>query len=363
MPGKGSVMTTQSIDQQKAEAFAGQLLGILNAGLVNLMISVGHRTGLFDKMATMPPSTTEQIASAAGLNERYVREGLGSLVIARVVEYDPGAKTYRLPPEHAAFLTRAAGPNNMATMTQFTALFGQVEDQVVHAFRNGGGVPYSSFGTFQTLMAEESAQIVDATLIPVTLPLTGIVDRLQSGIDVLDVGCGKGHAINVMAREYPNSRFTGYDFSDEGVSAGNAEAKEWGLKNTKFASKDVATIDDAAAYDLVTAFDSIHDQAQPTKVLANIARALRPGGVFLMVDIAGSSNLEENAEHPLGALLYAVSTMHCMTVSLALNGEGLGTMWGEQLALKKLADAGFTSVEIKRVEGDILNAYYVARKD
>lgn len=122
-------------------------------------------------------------------------------------------------------------------------------------------------------------------------------------------------------------------------------------------------MDEAAAYDLITAFDSIHDQAYPTKVLANIARALRPGGVFLMVDIAASSNLEENAQHPLGAVLYGISTMHCMTVSLALGGEGLGTCWGTQLALQKLADAGFTSVDIKRVPGDIMNAYYVARKD
>lgn len=358
-------MTTETqsqIDPQKAEAFAGTMLGILNGGLLSFMLSIGHRTGLFDKMAAMPPSTSDQIAKAAGLNERYVREALGSLVIGGVVEYDPKAKTYRLPPEHAGFVTRAAGPNNMATMAQFAALFGQVEDQVVEVFRKGGGVPYSSFTTFQTLMAEESAQVVDATLLQSTLPLTGMIDRLREGIDVADVGCGKGHAINVMAREFPKSRFTGYDFSDEGVAAGTSEAKAWGLSNAKFVKKDVATIDETAAYDLICAFDSIHDQAQPTKVLANISRALRPGGVFLMVDIAGSSNLEENMQHPLGAALYAISTMHCMTVSLALSGEGLGTMWGEQLATKKLNDAGFKHIEIKHVEGDILNAYYVAKK-
>jgi cyclopropane fatty-acyl-phospholipid synthase-like methyltransferase len=190
-----------------------------------------------------------------------------------------------------------------------------------------------------------------------------MVDRLEAGIDVLDVGCGSGHAINVMARQYPNSRFTGYDFSEEGVAAGSAEAKAWGLSNARFVAMDVAMIDESNAYDLITAFDAIHDQAAPTKVLASIARALRPDGVFLMVDIAASSNLEENADHPLGPAMYAISTMHCMTVSLALGGEGLGTMWGEQLARQKLAEAGFTSVDVKRVEGDIFNFYYVARKD
>jgi 2-polyprenyl-3-methyl-5-hydroxy-6-metoxy-1,4-benzoquinol methylase len=357
-------VTTQQIDQAKAEAFAGQMINMLNGGMLTLMTSIGHRTGLFDKMASLPPSTSEEIAEAAGLNERYVREWLGSLVTGRIIDYDPSSGTYRLPPEHAASLTRAAGPANMATFTQFMPLFGKVEDKLVESFRNGGGVPYSEFATFQELMAEESAQIVDATLLESTLPLIpGITQRLDQGIDVLDVGCGQGHAINVMARAYPNSRFTGYDFSEEGVAAGQREAKDLALSNAKFVAKDVATIDEEQAYDLITAFDAIHDQAQPTKVLAKIARALRPGGVFLMVDIAASSNLEENMDHPLGPMMYAVSTTHCMTVSLALNGEGLGTMWGTQLARKKLAEAGFTNVEVKNVEGDIFNAYYVCRKD
>jgi ubiquinone/menaquinone biosynthesis C-methylase UbiE len=195
------------------------------------------------------------------------------------------------------------------------------------------------------------------------LPLIpGIIDRLKLGIDVLDIGCGQGHAINVMARAYPNSRFTGYDFSEEGVAAGQKEASEWGLANSRFVAKDVATMAEAAAYDLITVFDAIHDQARPADVLAGVSRALRPGGAFLMVDIAASSNLEENLDHPLGPMMYAVSTSHCMTVSLALNGAGLGTMWGDQLARSMLRDAGFTEVDKKSVEGDIMNAYYICSK-
>jgi SAM-dependent methyltransferase len=213
-------------------------------------------------------------------------------------------------------------------------------------------------------MAEESAQIVDATLLQSTLPLVpGLTERLENGIDVLDVGCGQGHAINVMAQAYPNSRFTGYDFSEEGVAAGTAEAKAMGLTNAKFVKQDVANFKEEAAFDFITAFDAIHDQAAPRKVLANIARALRPSGVFLMVDIAGSSHLEKNIGNPMAPLFYAISTTHCMTVSLALGGEGLGTMWGEELARELLAEAGFTSVETKNVEGDIMNNYYVCRKD
>jgi 2-polyprenyl-3-methyl-5-hydroxy-6-metoxy-1,4-benzoquinol methylase len=357
-------MTTQALDQKKAEAFAGQMLGLLNSGMLAILTSVGHRTGLFDKIATMSPSTSEQIAKSAGLNERYVREWLGAMTTGGIVEYDPAGRTYRLPPEHAGFLTRAAGPNNMAKMTQFLALCGDVEDDIVESFRKGGGVPYSKFEKFQELMAEESAGVVDASLLDVTLPLIpDMVDRLKEGVDVLDIGCGQGHAINTMARAFPKSRFTGYDFSEEGVGAGQKEAKEWGLNNSKFTVKDVSRVDDKAAFDLITAFDAIHDQAHPAAVLKGISTALRPGGTFLMVDIAASSNLEENLQNPMGPMLYSISTLHCMTVSLALGGDGLGTVWGEQLARKMLAEAGFTKIDVKSVEADFMNAYYLATKD
>jgi len=356
-------MTTQTLDQAKTEAFAGQMIGMLNGALTTLMVSVGHRTALFDRMAAMPPSTSEQIASATGLNERYVREWLGNMTTARVVEHDAAKGTYWLPREHAASITRAAGPGNLATMAEFLSQMGLVEDGVVEAFERGGGVPYSGFPKFQQQMAALSAQIFDATLLEATLPLVpGLKDRLAAGIDVADIGCGQGHAINLMAETFRTSRFVGYDFSEEGVGVGRAEAKEMGLSNATFEQKDVTALGVKEAYDFIAAFDSIHDQAQPRKVLKGIYEALRPGGTFLMVDIAADSTHAGNMEHPMAPAFYAISTFHCMTVSLALGGEGLGTMWGEQKARELLAEAGLRGVEIKHVEGDIMNAYYVCRK-
>lgn len=355
-------MATKIVEGTEAvPEFLPRIIGILNDGMLCLAISIGHRTGLFDTMADGGRATSADIAKRARLNERYVREWLGAMVTGKIVDYEPKTKTYLLPPERSVFITRAAGIDNLAIQAQYVALLGSVESQIVESFRRGGGVPYSEFTDFQRLMAEESAQTLDARLLETTLPLVeGLVGRLGSGIDVADIGCGSGHAINLMAAAFPASRFVGYDFSEEGLSAARAEAKERKLSNARFELKDVSTLDRIAAFDFITSFDAIHDQAQPDRVLAGIRRALRPGGVYLCVDIAASSDLAKNIEHPLGPLLYTVSTMHCMTVSLALDGKGLGTVWGTEVALAMLADAGFGRVDVKQVDGDILNNYYIA---
>ena len=356
-------MAVTSIDEARAGEFAGEMISLLNHAMLSLMISVGHRTELFDRLAGMPPSTSEEIAAATGLNERYVREWLNAMTVGRVMQYDPAGQTYVLPPEHAACLTRAAGPENLANLAQFTSLMGNVENSIVDCFRHGGGVPYSRYPAFQSLMAEMSAQVHDAALIGGELALVdGLTDRLATGIDVCDVGCGSGHAINLMAKEYPASRFTGWDFSEEGIAAAEAEAAALGLTNATFEVKDVATIDGSQQFDLITAFDAIHDQAQPARVLQGIADSLRDDGVFLCVDINASSHVEDNLDHPLGTVLYSVSTFHCMTVSLALDGAGLGTVWGEQTANRMFREAGFTDVETKKIPEDIFNVYYIARK-
>lgn len=355
-------MLNQELDQARTEAFGGQLLGHMNGAALSLMIGIGHETGLFDTLASLLPATSEQVAEAAGLNERYVREWLAAMVCGHIVEYGAMGRTYRLPPEHAAFLTRAAGLNNFARFVGNVAAIAPVKDQVVACFRRGGGVPYSAFPTFQRMISEGSDEVMDARLIAAILPLVpGLPARLRAGMDVADVGCGSGHAVNLMAREYPRSRFTGYDFSEEGIGRARAEAVTWGLPNARFELQDVAALEDADTFDLVTAFDAIHDQAAPRRVLANIARALRPGGTFLLVEPSGASELQENVDNPLAAIFYTFSTLHCMTVSLAQDGEGLGSMYGEQMALQLLADAGFVVQDITRVEGDIANNYYICR--
>jgi 2-polyprenyl-3-methyl-5-hydroxy-6-metoxy-1,4-benzoquinol methylase len=351
-------------DSKAAEAFAERLLGTLNAGALSLMLSIGHRTGLFDSMSGQAPASSEEIARRSDLNERYVREWLGAMVVGRVVTFDPDTRRYSLPPEYAAYLTRGASPNNMASFMQYIGLLGGVEDKIVDCFRKGGGVGYGEFGRFHEVMAEDSGQTVLPALMDSILPLCpGLVDSLREGIDVLDLGCGSGRAINLMARQFPRSRFRGIDLSQEAIDRAAREATTWGLSNARFEVRDATAFNDVEAYDFICTFDAIHDQADPARVLHNINRALRAHGTYLMQDISGTSHLERDVAHPAGPFLYAISTMHCMTVSLAQGGVGLGTMWGAETATKMLREAAFTKVRVEQLAHDFQNSYFVSRKD
>ncbi|MBN9117778.1 MAG: class I SAM-dependent methyltransferase [Planctomycetes bacterium] len=351
-----------ALDADKKNAFAEKMIGVLNHSVLALMTALGHRTGLFDAMDRFAlHATAREIAAEAGLSERYVREWLGAMVTGGVVEYDPSGHTYYLPPEHAELLTREA-PGNMAASAQWVAVLGSAEDELVKAFAHGRGVRYGAYNRFHEVMAEESARTVVAALHELILPVVpGLIGRLAAGIDVLDVGCGSGLALIALARAFPDSRFVGYDLSPEAVRAARAEAARWGVPNVRFEDRDLTNLNEHAAYDLVTAFDAIHDQAQPDRVLANVRAALRPDGAFLMQEIAGSGHLAGDLKHPLAPFLYGISCMHCMSVSLAYGGPGLGAMWGRERALAMLRDAGFGEVDVRELPHDLVNYYYVAR--
>jgi SAM-dependent methyltransferase len=285
------------------------------------------------------------------------------MTVGRIVNHDPVAGTYHLPPEHAALVTRAASPNNVAAFAQYIAVLGQGENQITDCFRQGGGVPYSEFKRFHDVMAEDSGQTIVAALFDHVLPLVpGLVARLEAGIDVLDLGCGRGIALAALARRFPRSRFLGIDFSEEAITWARAQVTQDCLVNLRYEVRDAATIDYVNAFDFIATFDAVHDQARPDAVLGNIARALRADGVYLMQDIHASSTHQGDMEHPAGVLLYTVSTMHCMTVSLAAGGMGLGTMWGRQTAQRMLREAGFEKIRIERLAHDFQNDYYIVQK-
>lgn len=176
------------------------------------------------------------------------------------------------------------------------------------------------------------------------------------------MGCGQGRAVQLLAAAFPRSRFVGFDFSADAMAHAAAEAASAGLTNARFEQRDAADLQITAAFDFVTSFDAIHDQAHPERMLEGIFAALRPGGVYLCVKPKASSHLHENLTHPMGAFMYGVSTMHCMTVSLAYGGEGLGAVWGEQLARERLHAAGFGDTTVTTMAFDRMNNYFISHK-
>lgn len=350
-------------DHDRALAFAGRMSDFINSGAVAVMASIGHRTGLFDAMAGRAPSTSAEIAAASGLAERYVREWLAVMVTGGVVTYDPAGGHYHLPAEHAASLTRGAPLGNLAVYAQHVALMGQVQERILHCFATGEGAAYADYPDFHRLMAEDSDQTVVDQLDTAILPLAGdLPERLAAGIDVLDAGCGRGRAVLAMARKYPRSRFLGLDFCADAIEDASSEAAARGLGNVHFEVRDMTDFAAEAAFDLVTSFDAVHDQKHPGDFLRRLHRALRPGGIHLMQDIGGSARLEANMEFPMAPLLYAVSCLHCMPVSLGQGGEGLGTMWGWETAERMLREAGHASVSRHVLPHDPMNVWFVSRK-
>ena len=358
-------MTQTTHDTERAEAFAGRMLDMLNSAALMVMVSVGHRTGLLDAIAAHGAGTSRELADAAGLDERYVREWLGAMTAGHIVELDPASGRYILPADHAAWLTRAASPDNLAVEAQWITSLSNVEDDIVECFRSGGGVPYDRYPRFHEVMAEESAQTVLSVLFSHILPLApGMSERLEDGTSLLDLGCGRGRALLLLAERFPASSFRGYDLSADAVSFGREQAIELGLRNVTFEQRDLSTFDvdaEPEAFAFVTTFDAVHDQARPLALLKGIRRTIQPDGVYLMQDIQGSSHHHENVEHPGGPLLYMISCMHCMSVSLAQGGDGLGAMWGQEKARELLALAGFASVHVHLLEHDPFNAYFVVR--
>jgi len=343
------------------QPFAERLIDIYASAAMTMMIDVGHQTGLWSALAE-GPATSQGLADRADLNERYVREWAGAVTCGRIIDYDPETKLFSLPPEHAESLSGDTGKNRAMSASMIT-FFGTQMKPIVKSFREGGGVPYSAYRPeFTDLMDEMRRREYDELLIDRYIRVVpGLEDRLRTGISVCDIGCGTGHNVNILAGEYPNSTITGYDIAEDAISVGNAEAKELVLANAKLEVQDAAALPDDAQFDLITTFDAVHDQAQPQASLDETFRHLNEGGLYLMIDVKASSNLEENLDNPMAPWMYTVSTMHCMTVSLAEGGAGLGTVWGEQLALEMLGRAGFTNVEIKPSTNP-LNNIYICRK-
>ena len=357
-----------------SESFADRLVNILNMGAINLAMGIGYRLGLFETLDSLDrPQSAAIIAEKAGLSRRYTEEWLGVMAtggIIRLSRDGDGAPLFDLPRSHADWLTRRAGNANLGVYTQeIPTLAASTYHRLCSVFATGEGIPYSDYPDFHRFMGELADAKHRQVLIERFLPSVDsgrIVQRMQQGIRVCDLGCSEGVALLIMAQGYPASTFVGMDISEQALSEARREASRLGLSNVSFVKIDAATLAENAAcgesFDYVTAFDAIHDQRRPLAALRGVRHILKKSGVFSMVDIAAETDVAENMNHPMAPFLYTVSLMHCLPVGLADNGRGLGMMWGRKKALEMLHQAGFDDVSVVNIPEDAFNFHFFCRK-
>ena len=352
-------MTTQPIvDQTQAEAFLGKVFADTSGMVVTIMASFGDRLGLFKNLA-YGPATSAQLATRAGLNERYTREWLSAMASAGYIVYDPASACFTLPPEHLPVLAQENGLFFIGGIQQFLLGISEQRQGVLQAFRHGGGIPLSAYSAdVWEGMARASAGTVEHMLVPVWIPsMPAVQAHLVQGALVADVGCGQGRALIKLAQSYPASQYVGYDFFEPLIAQATRAAEQAGVADrVRFQCLD-ASQGLPETYDVITTFDVVHDAVDPRGLLRAIRQALRPEGRYVCVEPSSSDKLEENAG-PMGSLLYSVSVLYCMTTSLAEHGEGLGTVGLPESKLRKLCtDVGFHSIQRKPME-DPFNTLY-----
>jgi SAM-dependent methyltransferase len=347
------------MDRIKIDVFLDRFVEFASGTTTIGLLAIADRIGLSRWLGAQDGGTVDEIATATGLDRRYLLEILSGLAAAGVVEHHNGV--FMLPPEHALFVADETSPYFMGGwLDMLPAVFGQL-GAISDAAVNGGGVPFSDFGP--ELIKGLDRGNTPSQRVFLTgkwLPaIPGLVDRLESGILVADIGCGSGTAAIEMATAFPESIVVGFDISNDSLTLARERAA--GLANARFERAGAEEIPVEPGFDLITTFDVIHDLIDPLGGLTRIREALRPQGVYLMMEPAASSNLDDNL-HPRGALLYGISTLHCMTQSLAEGGVGLGAAWGAERAAELADQAGFGSIQPLDEISNRFSAFYLLRR-
>jgi SAM-dependent methyltransferase len=352
--------TQQGIDQAKVEAFMGKAMADVVSAVATVMASIGDRLGLFKELA-QGSSTSAELAERAHIDERYAREWLSEMASAGYLEYDPVSQRFTLPPEHVPVLAQEGGPFFLGAAYQLLMAEVGPFNQLIQAFRQGGGVPMEAYGPdLWEGQARFSSGFFEHLLVPVWLPaMPDVQAKLERGARVADVGCGHGRALIKLAQVYPQSRYVGYDLFAPSVAKATANAQAAGVADRMhFEHLDVSA-GLPEQYEIITTFDVVHDAVSPLRLLRAIREGLRPDGSYVCMEANGSDKLEENAGL-VGSLFYGVSVLYCMTTSLAGHGEGLGTLGLPETKLRELCvEAGFSDVRRVPIEVPFNNLYEV----
>jgi SAM-dependent methyltransferase len=350
------------MDKAKRERFVKQVMDYVTGASLTGMIYIGDRVGLFKALAGAGPLSVTETARKAGLQERYVREWLSAMAAAGVVTYDADSERFTFPEEHAAILADENSPSFLGGFFQTAPAMLTVAPRVADAFAKGGGVPFSDYGGDLVAGIDRSNRAqFQYHLVKRWLPtIPEVIARLETGARVADVGCGSGYPSILMAQAFPRSRFYGFDVSEESLERARADARNKGVaERVEFQRVSATALPETPKFDFITSFDAIHDMVDPRGAVRAIRRALADDGTYMMMEVKGGETLTENL-NPLGALMYSMSTLHCLTVSLAHGGEGIGTLMGERKARELAEEAGFTRFRRLPIE-HAMNVFYEIR--
>ncbi|MDX6637444.1 MAG: hypothetical protein QOJ01_955 [Solirubrobacterales bacterium] len=339
-------MAATGIDEAKVEAFMGQAVTDMGAIISAPLMIIGERLGLYKAMAGAGPLSSEEVAERAGVAERSVREWLRNQAAGGYVTYDPESDTYTLPDEHALALADDESPLYILGVYELIASLYADEDRIVEAFRTGGGMGWHEHdhrlfrGTERFFRPGYRGNLV-AEWIPA---LDGVVEKLERGAKVADVGCGHGASTIIMAEAYPNSKFHGFDYHEASIEQARAAAEEAGVGDR--ITFEVASAKDypGEGYDLVCVFDCLHDMGDPAGAAAHVKESLDADGSWMVVEPFANDRVEDNL-NPVGRVFYGASTVICTPASLDQEvGLALGAQAGEARLAEVIKDGGFSSV-------------------
>lgn len=350
------------MNKVKIRNFADHIYRDMAGAMTMGMAYVGVKKGLFQLMAGKGPMICEEVVAASALQSRYVEEWLAGMAAAGYLEYDPEAKSFMLPDEHAYLLASEGSDHFMGGFFYFAPVLLGVVPKVAEAFENGGGVKFEDFGAdcVTALDMLNSGQYEKRMGNYWLTKMPNVVECLENGGHVLDVGCGVGRVSMAIARAYPNCRVTGLDPDRESIDQAREIADADGLSDrVKFIADTTAGYRPDRQFDLITACDCVHDFAEPAKTLQEIRSLLKPDGTLFIVEPRAADDLEDNI-NPLGAIYYGFSLFHCMTQSLANGGPGLGTCMGPKKTEALVREAGFPHFEKLNIRSQT-NLFYAVR--
>lgn len=330
------------IDENKLNALLGKMVTEIGAAAIGPLIMIGDRLGIYRTMEKVGSSTSAKLAKEVGVNERYLREWLSANAASGYIEYDETNETFTLSPEQALVFSDENSPVLMTGAYYAVSSVYHDVPTMEKAFQTGEGVSWGDHHSCLFCGTEKFFRPAYATnLVQTWLPsLDGVVDKLQKGAKVADIGCGHAASTMIMAKAFPNSEFIGFDFHQGSIDHAKKQATASRLDNITF---QVATAKDFPGndYDLVTFFDCLHDMGDPVGACANVKKALKPDGTCMIVEPFANDTLKDNI-NPVGRVYYSFSTLLCTPSSMSQEvGLALGAQAGEKRLSEVAHSAGF----------------------